>query len=275
MLAAPMISLLPRCSTVGMGVFAAPCDSTATPAGEAQFVIVTPVNNLNITMFDREDGNFDVTWSDAVNVRDTIVIGNRTTVMITGEPATSSTTDGATSADTAATGDGSSSLSDEARLEQLTMSRLSLPRGLTSSIVGVGPPDESQLNDTTTISGPIFHVAGGTLVLQDLIVQNGYAANAADSENADGAGIFADGAEINVTRCEFSNNFAVHRGGGIYAKESTVVAVDSVFEGCRAGFRWYSGEDDFEGAGGGIAVRTLTRIKREAGPAETISKMLN
>ena len=71
-----------------MGVFAAPCDSTATPAGEAQFVIVTPVNNLNITMFDCEDGNFDVTWSDAVNVRDTIVIGNRTTVMITGEPAT-------------------------------------------------------------------------------------------------------------------------------------------------------------------------------------------
>ena len=259
MLAAPMISLLPRCSTVGMGVFAAPCDSTATPAGEAQFVIVTPVNNLNITMFDCEDGNFDVTWSDAVNVRDTIVIGNRTTVMITGEPATSSTTDGATSADTAATGDGSSSLSDEARLEQLTMSRLSLPRGLTSSIVGVGPPDESQLNDTTTISGPIFHVTEGTLILQDLIVEDGYAANAADSDNADGAGIFAVGAEINVTRCKFSNNFAVRWGGGIYAKESTVVAVDSVFEGCRAGFRSISGEDDFNGAGGSIAVRKLTR----------------
>ena len=258
--AAPMISLLPRDSTVGMGVFAAPCDSTASPAGEAQLVIVTPVNNLNITMFDCEDGNFEVVWSDAVNVPDTIVIGARTTVMITGETGTSSNTDDATSAGSAAaTGGGSSSLSDEALLEQLTTSRLSLPRGLTSTIVGVGPPDESQLNDTTTISGPIFHVTEGTLILQDLIVEDGYAANAADSENADGAGIFAVGAEINVTRCKFSNNFAVHWGGGIYAKESTVVAVDSVFEGCRAGFRSISGEDDFNGAGGSIAVRKLTR----------------
>ena len=154
--AAPMISLLPRDSTVGMGVFAAPCDSTASPAGEAQLVIVTPVNNLNITMFDCEDGNFEVVWSDAVNVPNTIVIGARTTVMITGETGTSSNTDDATSAGSAAATGGESS----------------------------------------TISGPIFHVTEGTLILQDLIVEDGYAANAADSENADGAGIFAVGAEI-------------------------------------------------------------------------------
>ena len=258
MLAAPMNTLLPRGSAVGMGAFAAPCDLAATSAEEAQLVNVTP-DNLNITMFDCEDGNFEVFWSDVVRVPDTIVIGNRTTVLITGQSATSSITDDAQSAGTAATGEGSNSLSDEAHLEQLTTSKLSIPSGLTSTIVGVGLPGESQPNDTTTTSGPIFNVTGGTLILEDVIVRDGYAANARDSDNANGSAIFAFGAEINITRCEFSNNFAVHWGGGIYAKESTVVAVDSVFEGCRAGVRSISGENDFEGAGGGIAVRTLTR----------------
>ncbi|CAM9884077.1 unnamed protein product, partial [Laminaria digitata] len=95
----------------------------------------------------------------------------------------------------------------------------------------------------------IFSVLGGNLVLRDLVVRDGYAANATDSESANGAGIYAVNADINVTRCEFRNNFAVHWGGGVYAEESTVVVVDSVFEGCRAGFLSVSGDDDYEGAG--------------------------
>ncbi|CAN0539517.1 unnamed protein product, partial [Laminaria digitata] len=62
-------------------------------------------------------------------------------------------------------------------------------------------------------------------------------------------------ADVNVTRCEFRDNFAVHWGGGIYAEESTLVVIDSLFEGCRAGFQSFPGEEEAEGAGGGIAVR--------------------
>ncbi|CAN0077212.1 unnamed protein product, partial [Laminaria digitata] len=69
-----------------------------------------------------------------------------------------------------------------------------------------------------------------------------------------GAGILAVDADINVTRCEFRDNFAVHWGGGIYAEESTLVVVDCVFEGCRAGFQSFAGEEDAEGAGDSNAL---------------------
>lgn len=93
--------------------------------------------------------------------------------------------------------------------------------------------------------------------MTDFIVRDGYAVDQENDDNSKGAGIFAVEAEINATRCVFRNNFAVGAGGGIYAQDSTVVAVDSVFEACRAGFKSISGEEDAEGEGGGISVRRL------------------
>lgn len=55
----------------------------------------------------------------------------------------------------------------------------------------------------------------------------------------------------------------MHWGGGVYAEDSTVVVVDSVFEGCRAGNLSVSGDDDYEGAGGAIGVRPLSSMHNE------------
>lgn len=249
-----------------MGVGAVPCASanaTAATAGAPKLVFVTPSATSNFTsMFACEDGDFEVFWSGTVSVPETIVIGNRTTVRIFGDPGMASST----SIDTTSPGSdteegGNSSSSGVDRLEQLTTSRLSLPSGLSSEAVGVGPPDQDQFNDTTTVlSTPIFRVNGGTLIMSDFIVRDGYAVDQGNSDNSKGAGIFAVEAKINATRCEFRNNFAVGAGGGIYAEESTVVAVDSVFETCRAGFKSVSGEEDAEGEGGGISVRTLLNL---------------
>lgn len=265
---APTNTLLSLASGVGMVVDAAPCLSAASSmlaAGEAQLVIVAPGAASNITtMFDCEDGNFEVFWSGAVNVSGTIVIGKRTTVTITGDSATSGfpVDDTTSSSGSASAGARNSSLSNDDHLAQLRTSMLSLPSGLSSEVVGVGPPDKSALNHTVAFSSPLFYVDGGNLTMRDFIVRDGYAVNANNSDDSKGAGVFAVNAKINITRCEFSNNFAAVSGGGIYAEESTVVVVDSVFAGCRAGFQSVSGDDETPGVGGAISVRThMTRDK--------------
>lgn len=149
-------------SRFGIGVAAAPCASLNTStaaAGEAELVIVEPVATLDVTtMFDCEDGNFTVLWSDSVNVVGTIFIGNRTTVMIFGDRTTSDTTVDDTTSSTGSPNAvaGNSSSSNEDQVAQLKASRLSLPSGLSSEVVGVGPPDISALSDNVSISGPIF-----------------------------------------------------------------------------------------------------------------------
>lgn len=57
--------------------------------------------------------------------------------------------------------------------------------------------------------------------------------------------------------CDFSDNFAEHWGGGIFANQSTLEVVDSVFRSCRAGFVSTVDDEDLEGTGGGIWVRGL------------------
>lgn len=257
-LATPINTLLPWSSVVGAGVVAAPCTNPAV-AGEPQQFVVTPIAMLNMTsLFACEDGNFEVFWSGAVDVTGTIVIGNRTTVTLMGDRTPSSVAvDNTTNIGVDSTGSGNSSSSSENRVERMKSSRLSLPRGLSSEVVGAGPPVESALNDTISLSGPLFYVDGGSLIMSDLIVRDGYAVDANNPDNSNGAGIFSFGAVVNVTRCEFRNNFATVSGGGIYAEESTLVVVDSVFEGCQAGFQSVSGEEEAEGAGGAIWVRTI------------------
>lgn len=238
---------------MGLGVFGAPCNSATTVATEVNVSPAADLTNIT-TMFNCEDGEFEVYWSGAVNVSGTIVIGKRTTVTIFGDQATPSSS--ITS--------NSSSFDIGTHVEELT-SPLALPLGLTSAAVGIGNPDESASGDTTTTSGAIFSVDGGTLVLQDLIVRDGYRANATDDatgdESARGGGIYAMSAKVNITRCEFMDNFAVYWGGGIYTEESTLVVVDSVFDGCQAGFQSPAEDNEHDGVGGGIAVSTPYRIR--------------
>ena len=233
-------------SRMGMGVFAAPCTSVATTSGTggegvAQQLSVPPTTASDLTtVFDCEGGEFEVYWSGAVNLTGTIVIGSGTTVSIFGDGNSS---------------EGDSSLSDQEGLEKLT-SGLELPLGLTSAAVGVGPSNITSDTDTSISFGPMFYVNGGHLLLQDMIVRGGFSANTANALDGRGGGVYGVRSDVSVARCEFSDNFAEHFGGAIYANESTLTVVDSMFRSCEAGFNYTSEDGDWEGAGGGILVST-------------------
>ncbi|CAN0189793.1 unnamed protein product, partial [Pylaiella littoralis] len=50
--------------TLGVRVFAAPCEVAEGGAGAAQQVVVSPESDVDLlSIFDCEDGEFNVTWS--------------------------------------------------------------------------------------------------------------------------------------------------------------------------------------------------------------------
>ena len=231
---------------INTGVFAAPCTSgtTTTSAGvggggNSQQVGVTPATNLDLTsFFDCEGGDFDVYWSGTVNIAGTIVIGSGTTVRIFGDGNYS---------------ESPRSLDNRDGFEELTTG-LELPHGLTSEAVGIGSPDMASGADTSVSFGPMFYVNGGHLVLEDLIVRGGFTANTTNGLDGRGGGVQAIQSIVSVARCEFSDNFAEHWGGGIFTNQSTLEVVDSVFRSCEAGFPSAVEDEDLEGTGGGIWV---------------------
>lgn len=243
---------------MGTGVRAAPCASRTTTTsstggggggGGSQQLYVTSTAGLNITSaFDCEGGEFEVYWSGAVSVSGTIVIGQGTRVSIFGDGNSSESSN--------------SSLSSREGLEELT-SRLELPLGLTSAAVGVGSPDITADTDTSVSFGPMFFVNGGELILEDLIVRGGFAANTTRAlegiggAHGNGGGVHAINATVSIARCEFVDNFAEHWGGGIFANQSTLTVVDSTFRNCDAGYLSTIEDEDLEGEGGGILVRIL------------------
>ena len=73
-----------------------------------------------------------------------------------------------------------------------------------------------------------------------------------------GGGIYAIRSNVSIARCEFNDNFAENLGGGIFANDSVLEVVDSMFRYCEAGFvSTFSDEDFLKGAGGGISVSNL------------------
>ena len=148
----------------------------------------------------------------------TILIRNHTTVTFNGDRAASSitvdSTTSSTDSDSANTAEGNSSSSSEDKFFTLRTSRLGLPSGLSSEVVGVVPPNQSTLDDTGALSGPLFYVNGGNIIMQDVIVRDGYAVNADNSDESKGAGIYAAHTKRNTIRCEFINYFAGSRGAG-------------------------------------------------------------
>lgn len=239
------------------GAFAAPCTSETTAtsaatgggAGTQHVVNVTSTADVNLTsIFDCEGGNFEVYWSGEVDVTDTIVIGNGTTVRIFGD-------------DNSIEGD--SGLSDDDEVVANLTSGLALPLGLTSAAVGMGPPNVTAGAEKPASFGSMFYVDGGILILEDLIVRGGFADNTTAGLDGvggfygSGGGIYAVNSSVFVTRCDFNDNFAENMGGGIFAVESTVEVVDAMFIGCTAGFMATFDDEDQEGAGGGIYVSSL------------------
>ena len=171
-------------------------------------------------------------WTGTVYVDGTIVVGTGTTVRIVGNGVAgtnnSDDTIGTTSAD-----------------------------GIASVAV----------NTTSLQPGPIFFVQGGQLFLERLALRGGNANgganllgdNPSSSSSADiavnGGGVHAVDANVTVVGCEFRDNFAQHWGGGIFANRSNLVVEASLFQGCSAGSMPSPGDEDVEGAGGGIGVR--------------------
>ena len=122
-------------------------------------------------------------------------------------------------------GGGNSSIHDE--VDVLT-GALSIPRGLTSAVVGAGSSTISVDTDKGLDFGPIFFVNGGQLILENMAVRWGFVLNSTENSTASGAGIHAQHSNITVTRCEFEDNFAELYGGGIFGNYSTLSVVDSV-----------------------------------------------
>ncbi|CAM9574874.1 unnamed protein product, partial [Ectocarpus sp. 12 AP-2014] len=224
---------------LGMGVapaLAAPCLQAAT--GQ---LTVSPTSGVDLeTVFDCEDGEFEVVWSGEVSAPGTINVGSGTTVNIYGEDATTTTTSGQGST-------GFSSFSGDDEL----WSGLSLPRDDLSSAVVAG----SGLSD-----GPIFFVNGGQLSLNALAVRDGSANGDSNATVDSGGGVHAVKSNVTIAGCLFENNFASVSGGGVLANLSMLTVVNSTFRENAAGLVSFAGqdEDEVEGAGGGIAAKDST-----------------
>lgn len=263
-LAGPMSTVRSRGLGVSMGVLAEPCfpetdmsSATATGKRVPELNVTSETDNLS-NEFNCEDGEFVVRWHGLVDVSSTMVIGSGTTVTIIGQDVSiTPADDSASSTDSHSASE--DSLSYKPHLAELT-SGLGLPRGLTSGAVGIAPQGTTSATDTGNAFGPIFHVNGGNLILENFIIRGGFVGATTTNDFTSGAGIHAKNSNVSVVRCEFDNNFAEVAGGGIYAQDSVLVVVDSIFGDCRAGFLAFAGDDDdVECRGGGIHVSTLYR----------------
>ena len=139
----------------------------------------------------------------------------------------------------------SSGVDFEFELERLS-SDLNLPQGLTPEAVGIF---------ATVPFGPIFLVGVGELHLESIGIREGNATNSTANAIVSGGGVNAINSNVSVSDCVFEDNFAEFLGGGIHGNLSTLTVKDSVFHGNHAGFRSYAGDENVDGAGGGIAVR--------------------
>ena len=245
-------------------VSAAPCVTRNITAGGngqgggALKIVVTAATDLNLTsIFNCAGGEFEVDWSGAVNVPGTIHVGVDTTVKIVGNGSVNNSDGTAPNTGGSNITGSSDNSSSQDQLDVYT-APLSIPRGLTSAVVGVG---SSAASDKSSAFGPIFFVNGGQLFLENMAIREGFVANYTHSSIISGGGIHALDANVTVTGCEFENNFAEFWGGGIFVNRSTLVVVDTVFRNCSAGLRAAAGEDAVDGAGGAIGVNPVSSSK--------------
>ena len=235
--------------------------SSSSVSGELQQLTVSN-DTVNLsTVFACEGGEFNVSWSGVVEVYSTIKIGSGTTVRIFGSSISGSNSSSYSSYYSNSSSSSGVDLGFE--LERLS-SDLNLPQGLTSEAVGVF---------STVPFGPIFLVDGGELHLESIVVRGGNATNSTANAIMSGGGVNAINSNVSVSGCVFEDNFAEFLGGGIHASLSTLTVKDSVFRGDHAGFRSDAGDEDVNGAGGGIAVREGSFNRNKNMPTLFISSL--
>ena len=252
-----ILTWIARAGWPGFGVQAEPCATVSNDslAGDVDAtglyqIAVTNDTAYNLsTLFACEDGEFNVSWFGVVRVGGTITIGRGTTVRIFGEIDTNSVL--ATSINSSSSTSASSNVSSDLELELETLSGgLNLPQELTSTV---------EVSDGVSF-GPIFFVDNGELYLEGLTIRGGSATNSTAGTIIAGGGIYANFSQISVSSCVFEDNFAEYLGGGIHTNRSTLTVKDSVFRRNKAGFQSFPGDEDVDGAGGGIGVRIFFRI---------------
>ena len=256
----PIATVLSRVSSVGMGVLAKPCVSETTTSslapekGRGKKLYVNASNVHLLKELNCEGGVFEVNWTGVVNVTDSIVIGSGTQVTITGQGFLTTAEDSTASTST----DSTNGTGQNGKLGELTR-QLVLPQGLVASAVGV-VSQESIDSNTNTAFGPIFDVQkGGMLSITRMIVSGGLVAGGTPRG---WAGISAaKESNVFVTECEFSDTFAEYNGGGIHVEQSVLQVADSLFTRCWVGFNSQGDDDEPDGKGGAIHVRTNPTIE--------------
>ena len=252
-----ILTWIARAGWLGFGVQGEPCVTVSNDslAGDVDAtglyqIAVTNDTAINLsTLFACEDGEFNVSWSGIVRVGSTITIGRGTTVRIFGEIDTNSVL--ATTSNSSSSTSASSNVSSDFELELETLSGgLNLPQELTSTV---------EVSDGVSF-GPIFFVDNGELYVEGLTIRGGNASNSNAGTITAGGGIYANFSQISVSSCVFEDNFAEYLGGGIHTNLSTLTVKDSVFRRNKAGFQSSAGDEDVDGAGGGIGVRIVFRI---------------
>lgn len=169
-----------------------------------------------------------MTWFGVVHVGASITIGSGTTVSISGDY-----------------------LSEVNREQSIASGVITAnaTQNLSSAVVAM------------SAFGSLFVVQpGGTLNLDGIAVRNGNSSLGEGAGIGNGGGVYAHDANVTITGCAFEDNFAEVFGGGIFANESRVVVRDTEFRRCAAGFVPFSGQDDADGAGGGVSVSSRTYV---------------
>lgn len=230
-----------RGSGFSIGVRAAECSQS----GVSYENVIN--ESFNYTMFDCENGEFNVSWHGVVSISRPIYIGQGTIVRIFGTNDTDSGDITSTSVSDSRSSS-STGVDLEFELERLS-SNLNLPQNLTSVALGAFGQSGSL--------GSIFVVDGGELYLESMTIRGGYSANSSENSIVTGGGIDAFNATISATGCVFEDNFASYIGGGIHANWSTLIFKDTIFRRNRAGEESEAGDDNADSDGGGIAVSSL------------------
>lgn len=178
------------------------------------------------SVFECDNGIFEVTWSGVVNISKSIVLGNGTRVSIVGDY-----------------GNG--------------LGGLNALGGSTDEVLSASTSGSSAVETNGLAFGPIFVVVNASLSLDGIAVRSGNASESVGGGYSTGGGIHGENADISVVSCEFEDNFAELGGAGISANASDLVVTDTVFRRCRAGSVPEAGDEDAAEAGGGIMVSAV------------------
>lgn len=220
-------------------VNAVSCFPNAT--GTVEVLNISTVDDIDLTsLFDCEDGEFEIILWGSVTVNDNIQIGSGTKVSIVGNH-------------------------DNGLLSDYYGEKLVNPDygsgASTNATAETGSIDSEIIAGTAF--GPMFFLENASLHLENITLRNGNATTSTSSGIVSGGGLHSLDADITIAGCTLEDMFAEYWGAGIFANRSRIVVRDTLFRRCASGIRSQAGQTtssrvgggDVIGVGGGIAVR--------------------